>query len=69
MYDMIDRSRITLQTYTFGCPRVGDRNFANEYDRRVPLTFRFVFDRYMSTTVPTMQHILLGSYSYHYYVG
>jgi predicted lipase len=39
------KSQISLQTYTFGCPRVGDRDFAREYDRRVPFTFRFVFDR------------------------
>lgn len=45
------KTAISLQTYTFGCPRVGDRRFANEYDRRVPFTFRFVFDRYISSSL------------------
>ena len=33
---------VSVEVYTFGAPRVGNRAFADSYNRRVPSTWRFV---------------------------
>ena len=53
-------TRITVQVYTFGEPRVGNLQFATEYNRRVPLTYRVV---YRDDVVP---HVPLESFGYYH---
>ena len=43
--DITDNLEQVDSVYTFGCPRVGNSNFAAYYNSRVPNTFRVVNNR------------------------
>ena len=42
----------SLNVYNYGCPRVGNSEFAQYYDSRIPNTFRVVNGRDVVPTVP-----------------
>jgi predicted lipase len=38
-------SRLQVEVYTFGCPRVGNASFSTAYDKLVPETWHIINDR------------------------
>jgi predicted lipase len=51
-YNFSEKFSVTV--YTYGSPRVGNRDFVFAYNRRVPNTFRFYYGRDIVTRVPRL---------------
>ena len=51
-YNFSEKFSVTV--YTYGSPRVGNRDFVLAYNRRVPNTFRFYYGRDIVTRVPRL---------------
>ena len=54
IYGMCRRSKDQVACYTFGCPRVGNAKFIEQFDTNVPESWRVYNARDTVATVPRM---------------
>lgn len=53
--------KVKVTMYNFGCPRVGNRQFASEYNQLCPDSFRVVVDGDFVTSIPTTGFVHAGT--------
>lgn len=51
-YNITSKTGQAIDVYTFGAPRVGNKALAESYNRRVPISFRYIFGWDIVTRVP-----------------